>query len=90
MRMGSRWLTRLTNAFRKKLENHFAAISLYISHYNLCRVHETIRTTPAVAQGITDHVWSIGELLDASLDGAIPVFAGRRIGRFTVIDGGAE
>jgi len=88
MRMGSRRLTRLTNGFSKKLENHLAAISLYVSHYNFCRVHETIRTTPAVAQGITDHVWSVGELLDAALDGAIAVLPGRRIGRFTVIEGG--
>lgn len=89
MRMGSRRLTRLTNGFSKKLENHLAAISLYIAHYNFCRVHETIRTTPAVAQGITDHVWSVGELLDAALDGAIAAPRGRRIGRLTVIDGGA-
>jgi hypothetical protein len=49
------------------LPQHAAAVSLYVAYYNLCRVHETLRTTPAVAQGITDHVWSIGELLDAAL-----------------------
>jgi hypothetical protein len=45
------------NAFSKKLDNHVAAVALYVAHYNFCRVHETLRTTPAVALGITDHVW---------------------------------
>jgi hypothetical protein len=67
IRMGCRRFTRLTNAFSKRLPQHAAAVSLYVAHYNLCRVHETIRTAPAVAQGIADHVWSIGELLDAAL-----------------------
>lgn len=89
MRMGSRRLTRLTNAFSKKLENHLAAISLYVSHYNLCRVHETIRTTPAVALGVADHTWTVGELLDAALAGELPQPVGRKVGRFRVIEGGA-
>lgn len=67
IRMGCRRFTRLTNAFSKRLPQHAAAVALYVAHYNLCRVHETIRATPAVAQGIADHVWSIGELLDAAL-----------------------
>jgi IS1 family transposase len=67
IRMGCRRFTRLTNAFSKRLPQHVAAVALYVAHYNLCRVHETIRTTPAVAQRIADHVWSIGELLDAAL-----------------------
>jgi IS1 family transposase len=67
LRMGCRRFTRLTNAFSKRLPQHAAAVALYVAHYNLCRVHETIRTTPAVAQGIADHMWSIGELLDAAL-----------------------
>lgn len=67
IRMGCRRFTRLTNAFSKKVENHAAAVSLYVAHYNLCRVHESLRDTPAVAQGIADHVWSIGELIDAAL-----------------------
>src|SRR5215470_16693901 len=67
IRMGCRRFTRLTNAFSKRLPQHAAAVALYVAHYNLCRVHETIRTAPAVAQGITDHVWSIGKLLDAAL-----------------------
>ena len=60
-------LEALRNAFSKKLDNHAAAVSLYVAHYNLCRVHESLRTTPALAQGIADRVWSIGDLLDAGL-----------------------
>ena len=61
LRMASRRFTRLTNGFSKKLENHAAAVSLYVAHYNLCRWHETIRNAPAEALGLTDHAWSIGE-----------------------------
>jgi hypothetical protein len=86
--MGARRLTRLTNGFSKKLANHVAAISLYVAHYNFCRVHETLRVTPAMAQGVADHVWTIGELIDAALSGEIVSPIGRRVGRFTVIDGG--
>jgi IS1 family transposase len=69
VRMSSQRFTRLTNAFSKKLENHAAAVSLYVAHYNLCRVHEALtpsaknRNTPAMALGLTAHPWSIGELL---------------------------
>lgn len=70
-RMHSRRLTRLTNGFSKKLENHAAAFALYVAHYNLCRVHETLRITPAMALGLTDHIWTIGELVDAALNGVI-------------------
>jgi hypothetical protein len=66
VRMGSRRFTRLTNAFSKKLANHVAAVSLYVAHFNLCRVHESLRITPAMAMGITDHIWTIGELLDVA------------------------
>ncbi len=86
--MHLRRFTRLTNGFSKKLRNHRAAVALYVAHYNLCRVHETIRMTPAMALGVTDHIWDIGELLDAALAGATPEPKGRRVGRFTVIDGG--
>ena len=71
-RMASRRFTRLTNGFSKKLENHAAAVSLYVAHYNLCRWHETIRSTPAEGLGLSDHAWSIGELLDAALAVATP------------------
>jgi hypothetical protein len=67
MRMACRRFTRFTNGFSKKLVNHVAAVSLYVAHYNLCRVHEALKTTPAVALGIADRPWSIGDLLDAAL-----------------------
>jgi hypothetical protein len=65
--MAIRRFTRLTNAFSKKFENHQAAVSLHVAHYNLCRVHETLRITPAMALGVSDHIWTIGELIDAAL-----------------------
>jgi hypothetical protein len=60
-----RRLTRLTNAFSKRLENLVAALWLYFAHYDFVRVHGTLRVTPAMAAGVTDHVWEIGELLHA-------------------------
>jgi IS1 family transposase len=62
-RMSMRRFTRLTNAHSKKIENHIAAISLHFMHYNFCRVHQTLSTTPAVAAGVTDHVWKLDELI---------------------------
>ena len=97
IRMACRRFTRLTNGFSKKLENHAAAVSLYVAHYNLCRVHESLtpdarhQTTPAMALKITDHVWSIGELIDAALatQPIDPVMtAPERRKRFRVIEGG--
>ena len=70
MRMSMRRFTRLTNAFSKKLENHEAAIALHYMHYNYCRVHQTLRVTPAMEAGISDHVWSIEELVQL-LDAAV-------------------
>jgi IS1 family transposase len=67
-RMQMRRCTRLTNAYSKKLENHRAAVALWIAFYNLCRVHETLRCTPAMALGVTDHIWTIGELVHAALE----------------------
>jgi IS1 family transposase len=63
MRMSMRRFTRLTNAFSKKVENLAAAVSLHFFHYNFCRVHKTLGTTPAVASGVTDHVWTLDELI---------------------------
>ncbi len=63
MRMSMRRFTRLTNAHSKKLENHAAAISLYFAFYNFCRMHQSIRVTPAMEAKIADHVWSIEELV---------------------------
>jgi hypothetical protein len=55
----------------KKLENHCAAVALYAAHYNFCRVHEALRITPAMQLGVTDHIWTIGELVDAALNGTV-------------------
>lgn len=66
MRMHMRRLTRLTNAFSKKLENFKAAVGLYFAYYNFVRVHKSIRMTPAMAAGVTDHIWTVEELLQAA------------------------
>ena len=65
IRMQMRRFTRLTNAFSKKRENLKAAVALFFAFYNFCRVHSSIKTTPAVEAGLTDHVWSLTELLAA-------------------------
>jgi hypothetical protein len=70
MRMNIRRLTRLTNGFSKKIENYCHAIALYFMYYNFCRKHQTlttarggIHTTPAMAAGVSDHVWKIEEIV---------------------------
>ncbi len=63
MRMSMRRFTRLTNAFSKKIENHIAAVALYFMYYNFGRVHQTLRVTPAMEAGVTDHIWSIQEIV---------------------------
>jgi IS1 family transposase len=63
MRMQMRRFTRLTNAFSKKIENHIAAIALHYMHYNFCRIHQTLRITPAMAAGLSTHAWTIREVL---------------------------
>jgi IS1 family transposase len=62
MRMSMRRFARLTNAFSKKIENHIAALSIYFMYYNFCRVHQTLRVTPAMEAGVSDHVWEIEEI----------------------------
>ena len=62
MRMSIRRFTRLTNAFSKKIENHAAAVAIWFMYYNFCRVHQTLRITPAMEAGISNHVWTIEEL----------------------------
>lgn len=93
LRMGQRRFTRLTNGFSKKLDNHCAAVALYVAHYNLCRIHEALRTTPAKAIGVADKAWTIAQLVDAALAvaPALPKETPpeRRRG-FTVIEGGKE
>jgi hypothetical protein len=56
----------LTNAFSKKFENHCAAIMIWVAFYNFCRVHKTLSATPGMAAGISDHIWSVRELLEAA------------------------
>jgi hypothetical protein len=62
MRMSMRRFTRLTNGFSKKIENHGHAVALYFMFYNFCRVHQTLRVTPAMEAGLTNHVWTVEEL----------------------------
>ena len=64
MRMHMRRFTRLTNAFSKKLENHAYAVSLHFMYYNFCRIHQTLRVTPAMEAGVDDHVWSLEEVIE--------------------------
>jgi hypothetical protein len=66
MRMAMRRFTRLTNAFSKKLANLKAALALHFAHYNFMQVHGTLRMTPAMEAGMTDYVWTWGELLSCS------------------------
>ncbi|HEY1706699.1 MAG TPA: IS1 family transposase [Rhizomicrobium sp.] len=63
MRMGMRRFTRLTNAFSKKLENHAHALALYFFHYNFCRIHKSLRTSPAQAAGVTDELLTMADLV---------------------------
>jgi transposase InsO family protein len=65
VRMHLRRFTRLTNGFSKKLSNLKAAVAVFVAWYNFCRVHQTLRVTPAMEAGITDHVWTLRELLAA-------------------------
>ncbi len=68
LRMQQRRFTRLTNGFSKKVDNLRAAVALHFGHYNFCRVHMTLRATPAMAAGLADHAWSVEELITAALD----------------------
>jgi IS1 family transposase len=63
LRMSNRRFTRLTNAFSKKVANHESSVALHFMHYNFCRVHQTLRVTPAMEAGLTDHVWSVAEII---------------------------
>jgi hypothetical protein len=62
LRMHNRRFTRLTNAFSKTLENHKHSLALHFMHYNFCRIHQTLRVTPAMEAGIAKHVWSNEEI----------------------------
>ncbi|MEO6787514.1 MAG: IS1 family transposase, partial [Chthoniobacteraceae bacterium] len=63
MRMHMRRFTRLTNGFSKKLEQHENAVALYFMFYNFCRIHQTIRCTPAMEAGVADHVWELNDVI---------------------------
>ena len=76
MRMGMRRFTRLTNGFSKKVESHAAMVAVYTTFYNFCRVHKTLRVTPAMAAGLTDHVWDMEEVV-AHIDVLAPTPAKR-------------
>lgn len=64
MRMSMRRFTRLTNAFSKKVQNHAYHVALHYMHYNFCRIHKTLRVTPAMEAGLTGHVWTVEEMLE--------------------------
>jgi len=59
-------MTRLTNAFSKKRANHSASLALHFAYYNFCRIHQTLKMSPAMAAGLKDHPWIIRELLEKS------------------------
>jgi IS1 family transposase len=65
VRMHSRRMTRLTNAFSKKMENHAHAMALHFMYYNFVRIHQTLKVTPAMAAGVTKRLWEIGDIVDA-------------------------
>jgi hypothetical protein len=71
MRTGMRRFTRLTNGFSKKIEHHTAAVAVHMLHYNFVRIHQTLRTTPAMAAGVTNRLWEISDMI-ALLDQANP------------------
>ena len=62
MRLHMRRFTRLTNGFSKKVDNHRHSVALHYMFYNFCRIHQTLKVTPAMEAGITDHVWSLEEV----------------------------
>jgi IS1 family transposase len=76
MRMSMRRFTRLTNAFSKKFDNHVHALSLYFVFYNFCRIHKTLRVSPAMAARITDRLWSLEDVI-ARIDADAPALAKR-------------
>jgi IS1 family transposase len=71
MRMSMRRFTRLTNGFSKKIQNHAAMVAVYAVHYNFARIHKTLRVTPAMEAGLSDHIWSLEEIVMMA-DGYMP------------------
>jgi hypothetical protein len=64
VRMHSRRMTRLTNAFSKKLENHYYAMALHFLYYNFVRVHQALKMTPAMAAGVSKRLWEMKDVVD--------------------------
>lgn len=71
IRMQNRRFTRLTNAFSKKFDNHVHMLSLHFCFYNFCRIHKSLRVTPAMAAGITDRLWTLEDIV-AKIDAMAP------------------
>jgi hypothetical protein len=63
IRMGNRRMTRLTNAFSKKAENHAHMMAIYFMHYNFVRIHQTLKVTPAMAAGVTGKLWEMSDMV---------------------------
>jgi len=63
IRMGNRRMTRLTNAFSKKAENHAHMMAIYLMHYNFVRIHQTLKVTPAMAAGVTSKLWEMSDMV---------------------------
>jgi hypothetical protein len=66
--MGNRRMTRLTNAFSKKAQNHAHMMSIYFMHYNFIRIHQTLRMTPAMAAGVTKKLWEMSDMVQVLED----------------------
>jgi hypothetical protein len=71
MRMGMRRFTRLTNAFSRKIQNHAAMVAIHAVYYNYARIHKSLRITPSMAAGLSDHVWTLEEIVMMA-DGYLP------------------
>ena len=72
--------TRLTNGFSKKFENQWAALALHFAYYNFCRIHKTLRVTPAMESKLTDHVWDLAELLAEAIESSLAIRTARSHG----------
>lgn len=73
VRMHTRRFTRLTNGFSKKLDNHKHSLALFFMYYNFVRVHQTLRVTPAMEAGVTNHIWTVEEIVSLVPELEVPV-----------------
>lgn len=81
IRMANRRFTRLTNAFSKKIDNHLYALALYFAFYNFCRIHKTLKVTPAMAAGITDKLWTLEDIAER-IEARRPQATGKKRGPY--------